>query len=84
MGTEQIQALVESQYEKVPAFRRTILHVINAPDSGVLLTVAVIVKRQTSVLLCREQYYHQCFLLHLMSFDNVRFWFWFDFYFTAL
>ena len=37
-------------YEKVPAFRRTILHVINAPDSGVVLTVtvAVIVKKQTS------------------------------------
>ena len=34
--------------EKVPVFRRSILHVINAPESGVVLTVAVIVKRQTS------------------------------------
>ena len=35
-------------YEKVPAFHSTILHVIKAPASGVVLTVAVIVKRQTS------------------------------------
>ena len=43
-----LEAIFESPYEKVQAFRRTILHVINAPDSGVVLTVAVIVKRQTS------------------------------------
>ena len=35
-------------YEKFPAFRCSILHLFNVPDSGVVLTVAVIVKRQTS------------------------------------
>ena len=48
MAATIVGPTTSTAYEKVPAFRRTILHVTNASDSGVLLTVAVLVKRQTS------------------------------------